>query len=102
VEDVKSSPASPTGSRAVECHLAGREGAGADAGGGAVPPKYGWAHLHAQHRFWNQTPGEGLDSPFPELDQRGRDLMPLLGLHPMLLSPHRFHFKKATTLVIGK
>jgi len=22
----------------------------------------GWAHLHAQHRFWNQTLGEGLDS----------------------------------------
>lgn len=23
---------------------------------------YRWAHLHTQHWFWNQTPGEGLDS----------------------------------------
>jgi len=27
-----------------------------------VPTTYGWAHLHAQHWFCNQTPGEGLDS----------------------------------------
>ena len=42
--------------------LAGKE-PGAGAGGGAVPTRYGWAYLYAQHRFWNQAPGEGLDSP---------------------------------------
>lgn len=58
------SPVSQTGFWYVECHLCGGKGAGAGVGGGAVPTRYSWAHLHAQHWFWNQTPGEGLDSHF--------------------------------------
>uniref|UniRef100_A0A8C2ZIJ1 Ig-like domain-containing protein n=1 Tax=Cyclopterus lumpus TaxID=8103 RepID=A0A8C2ZIJ1_CYCLU len=45
----------------VERHLTSGERAGAGAGGGAVPARYSWAHLHAQHGLWNQAPGEGLD-----------------------------------------
>jgi len=59
------SPASPTGSRDVGLGTSPRwwgKGAGAGAEGGTVPTRYGWAHLHAQHHLWNQTPGEGLDS----------------------------------------
>jgi len=63
------SPALPTGSRDVEHQLAGREGAGAGAGGGAVPTRYGWAHLHVQHRFWILTPGEGAGLSFSRVAQ---------------------------------
>jgi len=47
--------------RDVERHLAGGKRARTGAGGGAVPSRYSWAHLHAQHWLWNQAPGEGLD-----------------------------------------
>jgi len=50
-----------TSSRDVEHHLPSGERARAGAGGGAVPARYSWAHLHAQHWLWNQAPGEGLD-----------------------------------------
>jgi len=61
--------ASPTGSRDVERHLSGGGGVGSGVVGGTVPTIYGWAHLHTQQRFWNQTPGEGLDSPFSGVGQ---------------------------------
>ena len=63
---------SPAGSRHVERHLAGKEGAGAGAGGGSVPTRYDWAYLHTQHRFWNQTPGEGLGCLLPGVAQGAR------------------------------
>jgi len=55
-------PGIATGSRDIGRHLAGGEGAGADTGGVLILTRYVWGHLHAQHQFWNQTAGEGLDS----------------------------------------
>ena len=36
-------------------YLSGGEGAGACAGGGALPVGSGWAHLYAQRQLWNLT-----------------------------------------------
>ena len=46
-------PAKQTGSRDVECHLAGGERAWAGVWGGAVPTRYSWTQFHSQRWLWN-------------------------------------------------
>lgn len=50
------------GSRDVECHLAGWEGAEVADGAEAVPAIDCWALLHVQCCLYNQDPEKGLDS----------------------------------------
>ena len=46
-----------TGTWDLKCHLSGDEEAGGFGGDGAIPNRYSWAHLNAQHWSQNQTPG---------------------------------------------
>lgn len=52
-------PATATGSWDVICCNSGDDGAAG--GGGELPNRFSFAHLHAQHISENQTPG--MDSP---------------------------------------